>query len=358
VARGDDDQAALCRHTGAPMTSEAVAKSHTKRSRRRSHRWVVRILVGLSVLIVVLAGAGLIYQTVATKIDEGKFPPPGQLVTVGDYSMHISCVGQGSPAIILDAAGGNSSASWGLVQPEISRSTRVCAYDRAGMGWSERGPTPRDLEQHAGELRSLLSGAGIDAPYVLVGHSYGARVALVYAKTYPSEVAGMALIDPGKLDDDARFPPENGAELAAEERTIALARWLAPFGVVRLFLPKAEYDDLPAENQAAERAFNVTTKFFRTLSDQYDALPQTYVQQREVTDLGTMPLVVLSATVPDDASRRVWTEMNGELSKLSTRGVHRVVPGATHSQLLNKREHAQITIDAIRQVVQAADQSH
>jgi len=68
-------------------------------------------------------------------------------------------------------------------------------------------------------------------------------------------------------------------------------------------------------------------------------------------------LVVVSATVPDDATRRVWTEMNGELSKLSTRGVHRVVLGATHSQLLYKREHAEITIDAIRQVVQAAGQS-
>jgi len=167
----------------------------------------------------------------------------------------------------------------------------------------------------------------------------------------------MALIDPGKLDDDARFPPENRSELVSEGHTITLARWLAPFGIVRLFLPKAEYDDLPKENQAADRAFNVTTKFFRTLSDQYDVLPQTYSQQREVTDLGTTPLVIISATVPDDDTRRVWTDMNGELTKLSTRGVHRVVPGATHSQLLYKREPAQKTIDAIRQVVQSANQS-
>jgi len=153
------------------------------------------------------------------------------------------------------------------------------------------------------------------------------------------------------------FRQRTGSELVAEERTITLARWLAPFGVVRLFLPKGEYDDLPKENQAAERAFNVTTRFFRTLSDQYDVLSQTYSQQREVTNLGTTPLVVVSATVPDDATRRVWTEMNGELTKLSTRGVHRVVPGAMHAQLLYKREHAQITIDAIRQVVQAAGQS-
>ena len=233
----------------------------------------------------------------------------------------------------------------------------MCAYDRAGMGWSERGPTPRDLKQHVGELRALLSAAGVEAPYVLVGHSYGARVALVYAKDYPGDVAGMALIDPGKLDDDPRFPPENRSDLAAEERTIGLARWLAPFGVVRLFLPDADYGDLPVDNRASEHAFNVSTKFFRTISDQYEVLPQTYSQQREVTDLGSTPLVIVSATVPDDAIRRVWTEMNGELTKLSTRGVHRTVPGATHSQLLYKREHAQVTIDAIQQVVDAVEPS-
>lgn len=339
------------------MTSGAVAKSPEKRSGRRTHKWLLRIVVGLTVLLVVLAGAGFIYQAVATQIDERKFPAPGQLLTVGDHKMHINCIGQGSPAVILDAAGGNSSASWGLVQPEISRLTRVCAYDRAGMGWSERGPTPRDLKQHVSELRALLSAAGVEGPYVLVGHSYGARVALVYAKEYPGEVTGMALIDPGKLDDDARFPPENRSELATEERTITLGRWLAPFGVVRLFLPDADDGDLPMENRASENAFNVSTKFFRAIRDQYEVLPQTYSQQREVTDLGSTPLVIVSATVPDDAIRRVWTDMNGELTKLSTRGVHRTVSGATHSQLLYKREHAQVTIGAIQQVVDAVDQS-
>ena len=98
----------------------------------------------------------------------------------------------------LDAAGDNSSASWALVQPEIAQSTRVCAYDRAGMGWSEQGPAPRDLQQHVRELHALLSGAG-KGPYVLIGHSYGARVTRVYAKELPDAVVGMALIDPGKL---------------------------------------------------------------------------------------------------------------------------------------------------------------
>ena len=134
---------------------------------------------------------------------------------------------------------------------------------------------------------------------------------------------------------------------------IVLARWLAPFGVVRVLLPQAEYNDLPARQQAASNAFSVTTTFFQALADQYRALPLTYAQEREVTSLGSMPLIVVSATTPDDVTRRVWTDMNGELAALSTNSVHRVIDGATHTGLLYKREHTQTTIDAIRQVVEA-----
>ena len=334
------------------MTSAAVAESHGQRRKKRSLVRLRRIFLGLIISLAAIASAGLIYQTVAQQIDERNFPPPGRLVDVGGYQLHINCIGQGSPTVILDAAGGNSSASWGLVQPELARSTHVCSYDRAGMGWSKRGPLPRDLKRHVGKLHALLSRAGIEGPYVMGGHSYGGRVALVYAKEYPNEVVGMALIDPGKLDDD--IPPENREDLASENRTVTAARWLAPFGVVRLLLPQTDYADLPAQEKAASDAFNVTTKFFRTVRDQYRVLPQTYRQQREVTDLGSMPLIVVSATAPDNETRRVWTEMNGELTELSTAGAHRVVHGATHAQLLYKREHARMTIDAIQKAVDTA----
>jgi pimeloyl-ACP methyl ester carboxylesterase len=210
------------------------------------------------------------------------------------------------------------------------------------------------MNQHVRELHALLTAAGIDGPYVLVGHSYGGRIARVYAKEYPSEVVGMVLIDPGTLDDDPRFPQERHAELAAEKRTITLARWLAPFGAVRLLLPQADYDDLPPQQGAAMDTFGVTTKYFRAILDQYRAMPQTYRQERAVTSLGSIPLIVVSATAPDDETRRVWTEMNGELAELSTNSVHRVMQGATHSGLVWKSEHAQMTIDAIQQVIEAA----
>jgi pimeloyl-ACP methyl ester carboxylesterase len=337
----------------AVTSSEDITHLNEKRRWRGVIRWVRRIALGLLILLITLAVTGLIYQAVATQNDRQEFPPPGQLVAVDGYQLHINCTGEGSPTVILDAAGGNTSPSWGLVQPEIGQSTRVCAYDRAGMGWSERGPRPRDMKQQVGELRALLAAAAIDAPYVLVGHSYGGRIARVYAKEYPSEVVGMVLIDPGTLDDDPRFPPERQAELASEKRTIILARWLAPFGLVRLLLPRVDYDDLPTEQAAAMDTFGVTTKYFQVILDQYRALPQTYRQEREVTSLGSIPLIVVSATTPDDETRRVWTEINGELAELSMNSVHRVIQGATHSGLLWRREHAQVTIDAIQQVIEA-----
>jgi hypothetical protein len=140
--------------------------------RNRLLVWTRHGLLGLLVALVALAVAGATYQAIATARDARAFPPPGQLVDVGGYNMHIACAGTqntGAPTVILDHVGAANAAQWGLVQPEIAKTTRVCAYDRAGFGWSERGPTPRDARQSMHELHTLLGKAGILAPYILVG---------------------------------------------------------------------------------------------------------------------------------------------------------------------------------------------
>src|ERR671916_2821526 len=96
---------------------------------------------------------------------------------------------------MLEFSLGNMSAHWFWVQQALAKTTRVCAYDRAGMGWSERGPEPRDAEQVTGELHTLLEGADIEGPYVLVGHSLGGMYMQTYAHRYSDEVAGVGLID-------------------------------------------------------------------------------------------------------------------------------------------------------------------
>jgi pimeloyl-ACP methyl ester carboxylesterase len=115
-------------------------------------------------------------------------------------------MGSGSPTVILEAAADMMSADWGWVQPDIATRTRVCAYDRAGMGWSEAGPLPRDARHVAHELHTLLTKANIPRPYVLVGHSAGGLYVRLYAALYPTDVAGLVLVDPGHPDMNTRIP--------------------------------------------------------------------------------------------------------------------------------------------------------
>src|SRR5215217_5286061 len=148
------------RHKTSLGISLSVVSSSTS---RRIMRRIWRPLLGLVVVLLVLAIVGAIYQAIATELAERAYPPPGEMVDVGGYSLHINCVGQGSPTVVLDGGSGEWSAQWVRVQREVSDTTRVCAYDRAGMGWSEMGPDPRDAKQVTGELHTLLGKAGIES---------------------------------------------------------------------------------------------------------------------------------------------------------------------------------------------------
>src|SRR6266542_6487257 len=181
-------------HTITSPTGTAVQLQRARR-KRGFFFWTRRVLLVLVIALVALGGAGAIYQAVATALDQRAYPPPGQLVDVGGYKLHISCSGTGSPTVILEAGLANPSSIWGWIQPEVAKSTRVCAYDRAGVGWSDPGPEPRDAQHIATELHCLLQNAGIPRPYILVGWSYGGLYVRMYAGTYPDEVAGMVLLD-------------------------------------------------------------------------------------------------------------------------------------------------------------------
>ena len=131
------------------------------------------------------------------------FPPPGKLVDVGGWRLHLNCTGEArasQPTVILEAGAGDFSVEWALVQPGVASFARVCSYDRAGDGWSELGPHPRTKRQMVFELRALLEKAGAPPPYVLVGQSFGGPLMILYAATYPTDVAGMVLVDSGQLN--------------------------------------------------------------------------------------------------------------------------------------------------------------
>jgi pimeloyl-ACP methyl ester carboxylesterase len=330
---------------------------------RRRHGWMARVLRVLLVLLIALLAlaSGAIYQLVATAMDRRSYPAPGQLVDVGGYQLHIHCVGEGSPTVVLEAAAAATSAHWSWVQSDVATGTRVCAYDRAGMGWSDRGPKPRDAHQIATELHTLLMRAGVPGPYVLVGHSFGGLYVRTYAADYPGEVAGMVLVDATHPDLWKRLPPE--LSKPPDKQPVGWFPIFAGLGLVRLelFDPFPVDRDLPAQQRAEIAALNASTRSMATIAAELGAFPATAAQVREASDLGDVPVVVLTSEDAyvaysgelDAQANRVWKDLQTELAALSSNSVHREIAGTTHESLVNRERDAQATSAAIRQVVEA-----
>ena len=315
-------------------------------------------LLGLVVALLVLAVAGAIYQAIATERAERAYPPPGEMVDVGGYSLHINCVGRGSPTVVLDAGSGLFSAQWVRVQRQVSDTTRVCAYDRAGMGWSEMGPDPRDARRITGELHALLEGAGIEGPCVLVGHSFGGMYMQTYAARYPDEVAGVALVDSSTGPDQFGQRSEARDSHEPQEQSMALVPRLAQFGVsllarlgvVRLL---SELDpappELPQKQRAQIDALAPSTREVSASAGEVLAPTQT-LRVGSQGSLGDKPLAVITAGTQEPE----WLDMQDKLAALSSDSIHRVVKGATHTSLLYERSDSQATSAAIVEVVSAA----
>lgn len=153
------------------------------------------------IILAALAGGFLTFlAATASRAAGPEAPPPlGRLYEVGGHKMHLYATGQSTqgPSVVLEAGTGAFSIDWYLVQQEVSRFARVCSYDRAGHAWSELGPRPRTMKQAVYDLRRLLTAAGIPGPYVMVGHSMGAKLVRVFATEYPNDVAGLVLVDHG-----------------------------------------------------------------------------------------------------------------------------------------------------------------
>jgi len=169
-------------------------------------RWTKRIFVVLGAFLVIATLSGATYQWLATRKELAATPPPGHLVDIGGYRLHLWCTGDGAPAVVLDAGLGGTSAGWGFVQPDVAQFTRVCSYDRAGMGYSDSGPSPRTARRIANELAELLAVSGIAGPVVLVGESIAGFDVRLFASDHPEHAAGLVLVDASHEDDAHEVP--------------------------------------------------------------------------------------------------------------------------------------------------------
>ena len=291
--------------------------------------------------------AGAVYQAIATEIDQREaFPGPGEMVDVGEHRLHMNCVGQGSPTVVLDAGWGYTSVEWSAwVQPEVAKRTRVCAYDRAGMGWSEPESGPPDATQTTAELHALLQEADEEGPYVLVGHSLAGLYSRIYADRYPEEVAGMVLVDSSHPD---QF---EGSETARTMDRAAgvLGPLLARTGIPRVFNLYPSNPELPPLQREQSDSLYYTTPHQVAVFEEMGTIPETMEKARRTGTLGEMPLTVVSAA-DHDAQTGALQE---ELTSLSSNSTQRVVEGSTHVSLVVDGDHARQTSASILDLVEA-----
>jgi pimeloyl-ACP methyl ester carboxylesterase len=275
----------------------------------------------------------------------------------------------------MDSALGGSSVSWLLVQPHIAELTRVCSYDRAGFGWSDRGPMPRTAGRIADELRVLLERANVPPPYVVVGHSFGGLVMRIFAARYQSDVAGMVLVDPAHPEDWVRPAPKeqlkidrglrlcrHGATAARHgvARIVSALATVGAFGLARGIARvvsggRLHREDegilapvwrLPHEARKPLRQFWTQEKFYEALGNQIEFICVSAAETLDASakGYGDLPLTTISSTDPGEYRLR----QQDALAALSTQGRHVIATNSGHWIPLD--EPATV-IDAIRTVL-------
>lgn len=330
--------------------------------------------------LLLLAVSGVAYAAAADKtvyIDDARYTRPARLVDIGGgQRLNLYCIGSGSPAVILDAGLGDSTISWALVQPALSRDTQVCSFDRAGLGFSDAARRPGTPVNQSDDLHALLAAAAIKPPYVLVGHSMAGMNVRVFADRYRSEVVGMVLVE-GSHEDQSREGWALGApgdkekydaSLKEAHKCIAAAHAGLKRGTTMFDTCVGDADDprfSPAINQA-QQAYGATERWQAAVISERDNVFYASAEEtrRTRSDFGDMPIIELThAPYPKradetqdarNAKTLSWEGMHLRVAAMSTRGVNEIVPGAGHYIQYDK---PQVVIDAINQAVAIARQA-
>jgi pimeloyl-ACP methyl ester carboxylesterase len=302
-------------------------------------RWTMRIFVVLGGFLIVAALSGATYQWLATRKELAATPPPGHLVDIGGYRLHLWCTGDGAPAVILDTGLGGSSADWGFVQPDVARFTRVCSYDRAGMGYSDPGPSPRTARRIASELAELLVRSGIGGPVALVGASIAGFDVRVFASDHPERAAGLVLVDASHEDQPHEVP-----QMA---RFVPL---LSTIGVLRLFGVSfgQRIDSLAPSVRQFARATNFRAAGYQAAADEIIHIRQSASEVRHSRRKLTIPILVITGGRGADEN---WRQLQRDQASLSDRGCLIVAEESGHVVAIDQPE---VVVDAIRTVVEAA----
>jgi pimeloyl-ACP methyl ester carboxylesterase len=289
----------------------------------------------LALVLTILATVAL-----SARAQSLSYPPPGRLVDLGGRALHISCTGQGTPTVVLIAGGGAYSIDWALVQAPIAQRTRVCAYDRAGLAWSDPGPADETIEQTVADLHALLAASKEPGPYVLVGASIAGLYIRAYQRAFPGDVAALVFTNSsnrvgitakskaGLLWELTEEDIQSAYPLPASAKGPAPAREGSPFDrlspdlqAVRLWLDVRNWERFKPEATRPTSMLSWRREFIREFDETDAGQPP----------LGMLPVVVVSSTgIASDAERRSRDGAMARLDFLSTNAVHITADGSGH----------------------------
>jgi pimeloyl-ACP methyl ester carboxylesterase len=297
----------------------------------RSSFAVVALLVGLTA-----------YASTQQKPASGTYPPPGRLVDIGGRKLHLYCTGSGNPTVILMAGGGAFSIDWALVQPRVAQSARVCAYDRAGLGWSGPGPEEDIVENIVRDLHAVLQASGERVPYVLVGASIAGIYIQAYQRAFPADVAALVFTNSsnrigfpvkgkvGLIWELTEAEIRSGYPLpASETKGPAPSREDDPFDKlppdlqkVRLWLDAGLWQESDPSKAGPEPLLSWRREFLR----EFDA-----TEPGKKPPLGGLPVVVISSEPPaPESTRHSRNEAAPRLDYLSSNTIHITAAGSGH----------------------------
>lgn len=307
---------------------------------RKLTEQVVLSLIGLGA-VAVAASSG--YNAIA--LHRFRAHPPGEMLVVNGHTMRIECMGTGSPTIVLDAGLGNDGLIWGGVQPVLAKTTHVCSYDRAGFGWSDALPPPRDADHIATELHRLLATAHISGPIVLMGHSISGIYIRDYATRYPAEVAGLIFVD-GSTPLQNRHPAFKALDAKRQPwYSVLVNQGAFALGLPRLFVgcsqSLAGFSPYAAKLQGEDRCHEQ----FGAIAGEEESFDRSGEETIHTGPYGALPILIFSqdiATASSEGEPRelgnAWDQMQEDLKKLSTRSRRIIAKGSSHYIQLNRAD--------------------
>jgi pimeloyl-ACP methyl ester carboxylesterase len=316
-------------------------------------RWVKRIAKWLGVGLFALAALGAIYQQIGSALDARLAPPPGEMVDVNGHRVHLFCTGSGTRTYLLDAGAGAGVFEWWRLQPLLAETGRVCAFDRPGLGWSDPSGGGHDAATSADELAALVRAAKISTPFIYVGHSLGANIAIVYRKKYSRDVSALVLIEPGDpkdlLEDFHGTRAEAMKQISDCGSLCRLAGAAAYIGIPRLV---AQFLITDGKNLsgAAIRQYRASlgrpAQSMALVASYIYALPQTAYENLDVRSFGNTPVVIFASSnrfkgdgFDSEGQYEKWRRTQhaylASLAAMSSHGVGPIiVPNSTHSSMV------------------------